>query len=450
MMSFAPHRSDVHATLRLAAPVVAVQLGMMTMGLVDTAFVGRVSTEALAAVGVGNLWSWGAMVFGLGVLLAVGPLLAQAHGAGDREGFGRTLRRGLVLGVGAAITATLLQLAAEPGLVLLGQDPKLAAAAGDYVVRTVPGTLGFYAFSVLREALQSTHRLRPLVITIVGANLLNVVADYALVLGHFGFPAMGSDGAAWATAIARTVMALGVIFAGWPILRDALRGWSTRDTQLGPLWRMTALGLPIGGQMFLEFGGFGGVMILMGHIGTTEVAAHQVTIFAAATAFMIPLGISQAAGVLVGNAVGRQDTPGARRSAGAAMIVGTAWMCGTAALFVSFPEAVARVLTNEPDVIAVAVTLVPLAGLFQVPDGIQVVSGGILRGIADVRVPFGINLIAFWMVSLPLGWWLTFRADWGPRGLWWGLVGGLTIAALLLTARALMKLSRDVARTVVD
>jgi MATE family multidrug resistance protein len=450
VISFVPTRSDVRATLRLAAPVVAVQLGMMTMGLVDTAFVGRVSTEALAAVGVGNLWSWGSMVFGLGVLLAVGPLLAQAHGAGDRDGFGRTLRRGLVIGLGTAVLATVLQLVAEPGLLLFGQDPALAEAAAEYVHRTIPGTLGFYVFAVLREALQSVHRLRPLVLTIVGANILNVVADYAMVLGHLGFPALGANGAAWATALARTVMALGVAVAGWPVLRDALRGWSVRDLAPRPLLGVTQLGLPIGGQMFLEFGGFGGVMILMGHIGTAEVAAHQVTIFAAAMAFMVPLGVSQAAGVLVGNAIGSEDTPGARRAAGASMIVGTAWMCLTAALFMAFPEAVARVLTDEPEVIAIAVTLVPLAGVFQVPDGIQVVAGGILRGIADVRVPFGINLVAFWVVSLPFGWWLTFRQDAGPAGLWWGLVGGLGVAAVLLTVRAVVKLSQDVARTVVD
>lgn len=450
MVTFVPRREDLRATLRLAAPVVVVQLGMMTMGIVDTAFVGRVSTSALAAVALGNLWSWGAMVFGLGVLLAVGPLLAQSHGAGDRAAFGRDLRRGLLLGLGTTVLATALQLVAEPTLVLLGQPPALAAAAGDYVLRTIPGTLGFYVFSVLREALQSTHRLRPLVITIVGANLLNVLVDWALVFGHLGFPAMGANGAAWATAIARNVMALGVLGAGWPLLRDALREWSRADVAPRPLVRLAHLGLPIGGQMLLEFGGFAGVMILMGHIGETEVAAHQVTVFIAATAFMVPLGVSQAAGVLVGNAVGRGDVPGARRSAGAAMVLGTAWMCATGATFLSFPEPLARVMTNEPAVIAVAVTLLPLAGLFQVPDGIQVVASGILRGIADVAVPFVVNLIAFWVVSLPFGWWLTFRADAGPPGLWWGLVAGLGVAAVLLTLRALRKLSRDVTRTSVD
>lgn len=450
MISFRPRRADLRATLRLAAPVVAVQLGMMTMGIVDTAFVGRVSTEALAAVGLGNLWSWGAMVFGLGVLLAVGPLLAQAHGAGDREGFGRTLRRGLALGLLATVLATGLQLACEPLLRALGQPPELAEAAAAYVVRTVPGTLGFYVFSVLREALQSTHRLRPLVLTIVGANLLNVVVDYALVLGRLGCPELGANGAAWATAIARTVMALGVLAAAWPLLRDQILGWRRDDLRLAPLRRLTLLGLPIGGQMILEFGGFAGVMILMGHIGTAEVAAHQVTVFAAATAFMVPLGISQAAGVLVGNAVGRADVAAARRAAGAALVTGTAWMCGTAALFLAFPAGVARLLTNEPEVIAIAATLVPLAGVFQIPDGIQVVSGGILRGVADVRVPFVVNLLAFWVVSLPFGWWLAFRAEAGPPGLWWGLVAGLGIAAVLLSARAAGRLSRDVARTTLD
>jgi MATE family multidrug resistance protein len=450
MRSFVPTRPDIRATLRLAAPVVTVQLGMMLMGIVDTAFVGRVSTEALAAVGLGNLWSWGSMVFGVGVLLAVGPLLAQAHGAGDRESFGRTLRRGVLLSLVITVLAVPLQLACEPALLLMGQSPELAHSASEYVLRTVPGTIGFYLFAVLREALQSTHRLRPVVVTIVGANLLNVVVDYGLVMGHFGLPALGANGAAWATAIARTVMAIGVIGAGWPILKDALTHWTRRDLRLGPLLRTAALGLPIGGQMILEFGGFGGVMILMGHLGTTEVAAHQVTVFIAATAFMVPLGVSQAAGVLVGNAVGRGDAGGARRAAGAAMGVGTAWMCCTATVLLAAPGLLAGLLTNEPDALAIAVTLVPLAGMFQIPDGIQVVSGGILRGIADVWVPFALNFVAFWMLSLPLGYWLTFHEELGPRGLWWGLVAGLTIAAVLLTARVLRKLSGEIERTVVE
>jgi MATE family multidrug resistance protein len=165
---------------------------------------------------------------------------------------------------------------------------------------------------------------------------------------------------------------------------------------------------------------------------------------------MIPLGISQAAGVLVGNAVGRGDSAGARRGAGAALAVGTAWMCVTAAIFTFAPRSVAGLLTDEPDALALAATLVPLAGIFQIPDGIQIVSAGILRGVADVWWPFVLNFIAFWVLSLPFGWWLTFRQDAGPRGLWWGLVAGLTVASVLLTVRVLLRLRGELARTTVD
>jgi len=450
MRSFAPTRTDVHTTLRLAAPVVTAQVGMMMMGVVDTAFVGRVSTEALAAVGLGSLWSGTSMVFGQGVLLAVGPLLSQAHGAGEADAFGRTLRRGFLIAVATTAVAITLQLGCESALLLMAQPPELAAAAHEYVLRTIPGTIGFYVFSVLREALQSQHRLRPVVVTIIGANLLNVVVDYGVVMGNFGLPALGANGAAWATAIARTVMAMGVLAAGWPILKNSLRQWTRRDFRPRPIWRTVMLGLPIGGQMLLEFGGFAGVMIMMGHIGTTATAAHHVTVFLAAMAFMVPLGISQAAGVLVGNAVGRGDSAGARRAAGAALGVGTTWMCCTAGLFLTFPHLAGRLFTDEPEVLAIAATLIPLAGLFQIPDGIQVVAGGILRGVADVWAPFALNFVAFWALSLPFGWWLTFRQDAGPRGLWWGLVAGLSVAAILLTARVVRRLAGEIERTSVE
>ncbi len=450
MPSFAPTRPDLATTLRLAAPVALVQLGMMAMGLVDTAFVGRVSEDALAAMGLGGMWSWGAMTFGLGALYAVGPLLAQAHGAGDAPAFGRALRRGLVLVVLHSALATLVHALCEPALLALGQTPEVASGAAAYVWRTMPGTLPFYVFAVVREALQATHRMRPIVIVIVGANLLNVVVDYALVAGNLGFPALGAEGAAWATSIARVVMGIGLVASAWPILGRDLRAWTRSAFAVRPLVRLTQLGVPVGGQALLEFSGFAAMIVLMGRLGVAEIGAHQVTLLLAATAFMVPLGVSQASGVLVGNAVGRADADGARRAAGAGMLVGVGFMSVTAILFLATPGPLARLMTDEADVLAIAVVLLPLAGVFQVFDGLQVVASGILRGVADVHVPFAINLFAYWGVAVPVGYWLAFSRDAGPPGLWWGLVAGLAVAAVLLGARVLVHLSRPLVRARVD
>lgn len=441
-----PTRTDIRAMVRLALPVVIVQVGLMGMGVADTVMVGHQSGEALAAVALGNIYFFAVSMFGVGTLLALDPLVAQAVGAGDQRSITRALQRGLVLAAALSVPTALLFLPVTPILAAARQPAAVVPIASAYVFAAIPGIFPFLAFVVLRQSLQAMGRLRPIVLTILLANLLNIGLNWIFIFGHLGIPEMGAVGSSWASTISRWAMAIGLLLAGWPVLRTHLESPDSELLRLVPLIRMVRLGAPIGVQQTLEFGIFGAVGLLMGWMGTDQVAGHQVALNLASLAFMVPLGVSAAAAVLVGHAVGRDDPLGARRAAGAALLCGTAFMSCSAAVFLLMPATLAAGYTNDPAVRAVAIGLLPLAGIFQLFDGWQVVSIGILRGVADTRSPMIVNVLGFWLVGLPVGAWLAFRADLGPAGLWWGLVVGLGLVGLILLDRVRRRLGRELRR----
>jgi MATE family multidrug resistance protein len=292
--------------------------------------------------------------------------------------------------------------------------------------------------------------MRPIVVTIVGANLANVGLNWALIYGHLGSPPLGIAGAAWATTTSRWLMIAALVVLAWRELRPHLIPLRSGLFEWWPLRRMLAIGSPIGLQHLMEYGIFGTVALLMGRLGTIPIAAHQVAINLASLTFMVPLGISGAAAVLVGQAVGRGDIAGARRAARAALACGVAFMASTALIMLIAPTPLARVYSREAPVVALAAALLPVAGTFQVFDGLQVVSLGILRGVADTRVPFLIALLGFWLLGFPVSLLLAFQRGLGAAGLWWGLVVGLAAVAVLLLARVRARLSRDVRRVAVE
>jgi MATE family multidrug resistance protein len=233
---------------------------------------------------------------------------------------------------------------------------------------------------------------------------------------------------------------------GWPHLRAAVRPWRPGVWRTTAVGRLARLGLPIGVQQSLEFGAFGMVGLIMGGLGTVAMAGHQATLNLASLTFMVPLGVSSAAAVRVGNAVGAGDAPRARRAAGAAPAVGVGFMAASALALLALPRALAGLYTGDAAVLALAASLIPIAGVFQVFDGLQVVSLGILRGAGDTRAPAVANVVGFWVLGLPAGAWLAFRGGAGPRGLWWGLVLGLAATGLVNAARVRVKLRGAVAR----
>jgi MATE family multidrug resistance protein len=427
-----------------------VQVGLMLMGVVDTVMVGHVSPVALAAVALGNVYYFAVTIFGMGTLMALDPVIAHAVGAGDHEGVARDVQRGLLLALFLCIPATLLLWPAPAILAALGQPPEVAPLAGAYARACIPGTLGFLAFTVLRQSLQALHRVRPLVITVGLANLANLALNWLLIFGHAGLPPLGAVGSAWASTISRLLMVPLLIGLAWPILRHHVRPLRRAALEAGPLLRLLRIGAPIGAQHQLEYGVFAVVGLLMGAMGTAQVAGHQVALNLASLTFMVPLGLSAASAVVVGHAVGRGDRQAASESARAALYVAIGFMGTTAAIFLLIPGPLARFYTDAPEVLAIAVVLIPLAGVFQVFDGIQVTSIGILRGLGDTGTPMWTGILGFWLVGLPASLILGFTLGFGPAGLWWGLVLGLIAVASALAVRLRHRLRQPLRRVQLD
>lgn len=445
-----PTRAELLEMGRLALPVIVVQVGLMLMGVVDTVMVGRVSPTALASVAIGNLYFFVLSMFGLGTLMALDPVVSQAVGAGDGRAVARALQRGLVLSLALSVVVGAALLYAEPALRLARQPAEVIPDAAAYARICIPALPAFFAFGVFRQTLQALRRMRPIVLTIIAANLANAALNWALIFGHLGAPPMGAVGSAWASTISRWLALVTIVAVAWPSLRGYLRPLRRDALSLVPLTRMLRLGTPVGLQQLLESGAFGAIGLLMGIFGTVQVAAHQVAINLASLTFMVPLAIGAAAAVMVGHAVGAGDVPAARRAAGAALLWGAGFMCLSATVFLLAPHSLARLYSTDREVLALAAVLIPIAGVFQIADGLQAVSAGVLRGAGDTRTPLIVILLGFWLVGTPVSLYLAFRTPAGPAGLWWGLVAGLGSVAALLLLRVRSKLNRPLRRVVMD
>ncbi len=426
---------EARALVRLAAPVVVAQLGLMSLGVVDTIMVGHLSRQALAAVALGNLYAWGLMILGNGLLLALDPLISQAHGAGDRPAVSIALQRGLILSQLICVPFLLAFQFAAPVLRALGQPPEIIPVAAQFIRNIGPGLPAFFAFIVLRQALQAMSVVRPVLWSVVIGNLANVVFNLGFIYGRFGLPTLGAAGSAVSTSICRFLMLAVLVVASWRVFRELWDRPTRRLFEVRPYARMLAIGVPTGIQYGLEVWVFMTVSLVMGTLGTVPLAGHQIAINLASVSFMVPLGIGAAAATRVGNAVGRGAGDEARLAAGVSLALGALVMSVSALLFGFAPRLLSRVYTFDLEVIDQAVALLPIAALFQIFDGIQAVGCGVLRGVADTRAAAIINLVGYWAIGLPLGLVLTFEFGMGPRGLWWGLTAGLAMVALLLVLR---------------
>lgn len=446
MIQSSPVRQELRATLRLAAPVVLVQLGFMLMGVVDTIMLGHLSAEALAAGAVAHVVVVTVLMLGFGTLSALDPLMAQAHGAGDARGMGDHLQRGILLAAALTVPISLVMLDTRPALVLLGQQPAVLDGAAGYIRAVAWGNLPYFLYTVFRLTLLAQSVVRPAAMAIVVGNLVNVFFNYGLIFGHFGFPALGVVGSAWSTALSRWVMCLYLVIAARRALAPFWRGFDAAALSLRHYARLFRLGLPIGLHNSLELCLFLTVALLIGRMGVAQLAGHQIALNLASLSFMVPLGIAGAAATRVGNAIGRGDMPGARRAAAVCLCLGAGAMALFGLLFAAVPRLLAGLYTQDAAVLATAVALLPIAAAFQIFDGVQVVAAGILRGSADTTYPAAIALLGYWAMGLPAGWYLAVPAGLGPRGLWWGLTLGLGAVALLFVLRVLFRFRSHVSR----
>lgn len=439
-------RREISEAVRLATPVALVQLGLMLMGVVDTIMLGHVSAEALAAGALGHIVTIVPLMVGYGVLNSLDALVAQAYGAGDDRAIGDHLQRGAIMAVAITLPLSLALWDVEGLLRLLGQPPAVIGRAAAYAQAIVWGIPAYFLFIVLRQTLQAMSVVRPAMVAIVIGNVANVFGNFILIFGKLGFPALGVPGSAHSTSLCRWLMFLYLLWASRSTLSRYWRGFDAAALA----WRghslMLRIGIPIGLHNSVELLVFATVAMIMGRMGVVELSGHQIAINLASLSFMVPLGISGAAATRVGNAIGRGDMPGARRAAAVCLVLGGGVMLLFAVLFGVFPEPLARLYTKDAAVIAMTALLLPIAAVFQVFDGLQVVGAGVLRGTADTAFPAGIALVGFWVIGLPAGWYLAFSAGQGPSGLWWGLTLGLAVVAALFLVRIAIRFRSSVTR----
>jgi MATE family multidrug resistance protein len=432
-MSFA---AEARRLASLAIPVCATQVGSMLLGFVDTILLGRLSVDALAAASLANVWIFGTLMFANGVVFGIDPLITQAHGAGDGRGAARALQQGLVLSLALSVPVALLWAATDRFLILAGQDPDLARGALTFTVVQIPSIPCFLAYSVLRQYLQGRELVRPALWIMLVANVFNAGAAWALIFGKLGLPALGLLGAGIATSLTRLLSLLGLALwvRAFALHRGAWAPWGPAAWSPAALRRVLAIGIPVAVQISLEIWAFSGAALLAGRLGAEAVAAHTIALNLAALAFMMPLGIAQGAVVRVGNLIGARNLPGAQRAAWVALALGGGVMTLSATAFVVLRNELPRLYTPDASLVAAAAAVLPIAAAFQVFDGTQVVGCGVLRGMGRTRPAAIFNLIGYWVLGLPFGAWLAFRADWGLAGIWWGLATGLAVVAACLVA----------------
>lgn len=428
-------RAELRPMFRVAWPVAVAELGWMTMGLVDTMMVGRVSAEAIGGVSVGSNLFFAVAVFGLGVLLGLDFLVSHAVGAGRHEDARRALAHGAYVSIALGAALTIVLLALSRRLDRFGIQPAVAAEAAPYLCALAWGMTPLLLYTSLRRYLQAVGAERLVMIALVSANAINAVVDWILVFGHLGAPALGAEGAGWATFASRVYL-LGFLAASvaWHERRAGAAFLGTWGVDVGRVRALLRLGLPAAMQMLLEVGVFAAATLLAGRLAADQLAAHQIALSAASFTFMVPLGISSAAAVRVGQSLGRIDAVGASRAGWTALLLGLAFMSGAAIAFVVVPRWIIRVFTADPGVIDTGVALLRIAALFQLFDGFQVVATGALRGAGDTRSPMLANLFGYWGIGLPVGYVLCFWHDLDVVGLWIGLCTGLIAVALVLTA----------------
>lgn len=434
--------------LALAWPMMLTNLAQAAMTATDVMIIGRLGAQFLAAGALGSNLYFAPLIFGLGLAYATSPMMAaelgrKKHSVRDVR---RTVRQGLWLSVLVVIPIWILLWNAEPVLLLMGQEPELAALAGVYVHGLQWAVLPFYGYIVLRSFISALERPGWALVIMILAVILNALGNWVLVFGHLGFPALGIFGSGLATSIASFFMFVGmaVVVSVHPKFRRYHlfgRFWSADWPRF---WALLRLGAPISGILAFEVTVFNAAAFLMGLIGAAQLAAHAIALQIASVTFMIPLGLAQAATVRVGLAFGAGDPDGISRSGWTAFVMGVSFMGVMALVMITVPKLLIAAFIDTGDpvnaaVIGYAVTFLAFAALFQVADGAQAVGAGMLRGLQDTTVPMIYAAIGYWGIGLTLGVVLAFHFGFGGSGIWLGLCSGLAVVACLLIYRWLQR-----------
>ncbi|HEX6889439.1 MAG TPA: MATE family efflux transporter [Chryseolinea sp.] len=430
-------RTHIRENFLLAYPVMLSNLGHVMMGVADSVMVGHVSATSLAAAGLANVVFNVLMLFGIGVSYAITPLVAAADGAGNKNAIIETLRHGLVINVANSIVLAAIVYTCKGLLYHIDQPTEVVPLSLPYLSIITFSLIPMLIFQTFKQFVEGLSNTRIAMIIIISSNLVNIGLNYIMIYGHAGFPAMGLNGAGWATFISRIFMAAS--FAGYiyfaPRFRQFRNGFSFGKYSRTLFNRMLHLGVPSGVQFIFEVAAFDFSLVMMGWLGTTTQAAHQIAINLATVSYMTTAGLAAAATIRVSYFLGRHDFKNLRTAAYTLLVMALLLMMLWALAFIVGRHWLPGLYVEDGEVIGVASTLLIIAGLFQLSDGAQVVCVAALRGLQDVKVPSLFIFISYWIIGLPLGYWLAFKTDYGPQGVWLGLFIGLTLTALAMFAR---------------
>lgn len=437
-MSFSS-RFKAHArpNFFLAYPVMLSMLGQVMTGVADSVMVGWTGATPLAASSFSNIFFSVPLFFGVGVSYAITPLVAEAEGAGDQTKIIAILKNGTLINVVVGLLLVAIIFSVEPFMRYMGQPTEVVTLGVPYLSIIAISIIPTMIFQTYRQFAEGLERTRMAMIIVIGSNLINILLNYVLIFGKYGFPEMGLNGAGWATLIARCVMALSMMLYVYYGKRFAAfqEGFSISNYSRSLISKMLHIGLPAGSQFIFEAGAFGLSAIMMGWLGTTALAAHQIAINLATISYMTTSGLGAAATIRVGIFLGQRDKFNLRSAAFTMILMGVFLMTAWALLFIFGRYFLPSLYIDDPAVIEFTASLLIIAAFFQLSDGIQVVCAGALRGLQDVKIPSVLIFVAYWVIALPLGYWLAFPLGFGANGIWIGLFVGLTLTATAMVMR---------------
>ena len=441
-------KRELAALVKLSIPVVLSELGWMAQGVVDTIMVGHLGPVSIGAVALGNAIFYTPSLFGIGLLLGLDTVVAQAYGRKDYDECHRWLAQAIYLAIAITPVLMVLVYCASFGLSAFGIIPEVAAPAAQYLRVLNFSILPLLIYGASRRYLQGVGQVKVITLTYIGANLLNWGGNWVLISGHLGFPAMGVRGSALSTVLARVCMAVSLLGFAWRYERNRghplFKHWA--GPQLKRIRELIRLGLPAAGQITLEVGAWNAATLSAGWLTPIALATHQIALNYASITYMVPLGVSAAAAVAVGHAIGAGDIARARRAGWLSLALGVGFMVLAGIVFFLAPRPLIELFTHDPQVLEVAPGLLGIAAAFQIFDGVQTVCTGALRGLGETRAPMIANFVGYWILGLPLGLVLCFVLKWGVYGMWIGL----TFALIIISSILIWRWSKDSDRLYAD
>ena len=430
-------KNEIKKTIILSIPIVVGQLGQMLMSVVDNLMVGKLGAQPLAAASLANSMFLLVMVVGFGVSMAVTPLTAIAFGAGKYKECGVVLRQGLIVNILSGILLCGVSFAFSESIPFLNQPEEIINPASSYMKILGLSMVPLMLFQSYRQFAEGVSFLAPVMYITLVANFVNILANWIFIFGHLGIPALGLTGAGIATTTSRTFMAAALMF----VIRKSTKmqkfdpTLNYRKIDFSMIKRLLSIGIPAGFQYFFEVSAFTASAIMIGWMGTVELAAHQIALNLASISFMVAMGISSAATIRVSSAVGRKDAQGTRSAGFAATILCAGFMALAGLVFILFRFFLPTLYISEKAVIDMSASLLVIVAFFQISDGTQAVGLGILRGITDMKIPTLITLVAYWVMGLPSGYIMAFKFHMGIHGVWYGLLISLTASGIFMMLR---------------